>query len=310
MINDAIDILKMAIKLYDPIAIFSLYSGGKDSTGSNFVATQTIPGVPAVHINTGIGIEETRQHVRRQCSVTFNCPLYEYCASTNKDAEGNDDPQHYDDLVRSHGFPGSTEVGHRKMYIRLKERPLRQMVRENAAHVVRRYKTGPNKGKQYRRLAGNILLISGCRSAESTRRMGNTKMFAKHGRWVWVNPLIDFSTSDVFALAHQYGLPPNPVSDLCCHSWECGCGAFASEQQYHELGHHFPYFKRHIDRLTDEIWDRFPWHWWESPPQWFLQQQRGQDLMFDLSREKPLQNPTPMCTSCVAAHEIADGQSP
>ena len=104
-------------------------SGGDDSMAvlSRSIDHPMIIG--ALHLNTGIGVELTREHVRQTCK-DVGCPLFEYCAVENVNAGGKKDPQVYEDLVLAEGFPGPTKIGHGKMYNRLKERSIERFIRD------------------------------------------------------------------------------------------------------------------------------------------------------------------------------------
>jgi 3'-phosphoadenosine 5'-phosphosulfate sulfotransferase (PAPS reductase)/FAD synthetase len=96
-------------------AICILFSGGNDSTvlAHMFKARADY----AVHANTGIGVEQTREFVRATCT-SWGLPLLE---------EHPPPGSTYRELVLDQGFPGPGM--HWKMYQRLKERALRQVQR-------------------------------------------------------------------------------------------------------------------------------------------------------------------------------------
>jgi 3'-phosphoadenosine 5'-phosphosulfate sulfotransferase (PAPS reductase)/FAD synthetase len=60
-------IIEEAVKQFSPIRVYGLFSGGHDSLCATHLVSQTAHFDGAVHINTGIGIEETRQFVRDTC---------------------------------------------------------------------------------------------------------------------------------------------------------------------------------------------------------------------------------------------------
>ena len=103
-IEISVDIIKSAIEEYDPVKVYALVSGGNDSTVVGHLAVNQGPGVDAfVHINTGIGVEQTREHVRA-FAQWLETPLIEIHA-----------PKTYEELVMEYGFPGP--AAHRYMYI-------------------------------------------------------------------------------------------------------------------------------------------------------------------------------------------------
>lgn len=89
-----------------------LYSGGNDSTTLAHIFKDRAD--YAVHANTTIGIEKTRQFVRDTCRA-WGLELLEFTPPPGST---------YRELVLEAGFPGPGH--HFKMYQRLKERCLRQ----------------------------------------------------------------------------------------------------------------------------------------------------------------------------------------
>ena len=67
-------IVHRAIEEYQPVAVLGLFSGGNDSTTFMHLMRRFID--HAVHVNTGIGIEATREFVRETCAG-WNLPLIE-----------------------------------------------------------------------------------------------------------------------------------------------------------------------------------------------------------------------------------------
>lgn len=206
-ICDAIEIIDRAVEKYKPIAVYGLFSGGDDSLTSLGIAARSKAFTCAAHINTGIGIEETREFVRETCQRE-GWGLKEYKAAENKRADGKPDPMIYKDLVRKYGFPGPP--GHSLMYNKLKERPLRMLIRDT------------KKGHPRR---SHVILVTGCRSQESLRRMGNVTPEDKRGSSVWLNPIHDWSKQDCLDFIEWAKYPRNPVSQKIHKSGECLCVA-------------------------------------------------------------------------------------
>ncbi len=210
--------LSDAIELHRPIAVFGLFSGGHDSFSACFVASGVHRFNGVAHINTGWGIEATREYVRETCA-SRGWSLLEYKASENTRArDGSPDPQDYAALVRKHGFPGPH--GHGMMYQRLKERQLRRLERDICA----RHRDG-----------GRVMYVSGCRSEESDRRMANTEEVQVDGRRIWCAPIHDWSKLDTTECLEVAQQPRNPVVDLIHKSGECLCGAYAKKGELEEL---------------------------------------------------------------------------
>ena len=59
-------IIRAAVKRWNPVAVVGLYSGGNDSTTMMHLLRPHL--THAAHINTGIGIDETRTFVRDTCA--------------------------------------------------------------------------------------------------------------------------------------------------------------------------------------------------------------------------------------------------
>ena len=260
------ELINQAIEDYNPSHIFGLFSGGTDSLTACHVASQHPKFTACAHINTGIGVPQTRDFVYQTCKEQ-GWDLKEYKAV--------DQGQVYEDIVMEHGFPGP--FAHRMMYTRLKERALRQLIRDH---------------KQDRN--DRIMLISGCRSDESTRRMGTVQPIDKQGAQVWVAVIHDWSKAKCLEYLEDKGIKRNPVSELIGKSGECLCGAFAKKGELDELHEHFPEVAERILDLEEQVMKKFPWDW-ESlgPPKWWKEQQQGQQCMFDMT--KP---PGHMCWGC------------
>jgi 3'-phosphoadenosine 5'-phosphosulfate sulfotransferase (PAPS reductase)/FAD synthetase len=221
----ALETISEACERYECRKVFALFSGGDDSLAALRVAVEHPNFAAAVHCNTGIGVEATREFVRATCR-TLRCPLVEYKAAENVQADGTPDPQVYEQLVLERGFPGPTKFGHGKMYTRLKDRGIARLMREHA---------GPGEA---------VVLASGCRQEESVRRMGTTKRIQRgqprrdgrldEPRRVWVNHLFDWTKTDTLKFREASGLERNPVAKLICKSGECLCGGFGNEGELEE----------------------------------------------------------------------------
>ncbi len=194
---------------HNPTHVIAMFSGGHDSLCATHLISQHPRFSFAAHINTTIGIEETRQFVRDTCRDR-EWPLKEYRP-----------PVAYREIVLKHGFPGPG--GHQMMYIRLKEKALDQCVREHKA-----------KWKD------RIALITGVRLSESTRRMGHVVPISRAGAKVWTAPILHWDDDDKAAYMALHGLTRNPVVDTLCMSGECLCGAFAKPEEFAEIQASYP----------------------------------------------------------------------
>jgi len=251
-IATAVERVRSLREQHNPIAVIGLYSGGHDSCSACEIASRD-PGFAGVlHINTGIGVEATREHVR--CvAAQRNWPLYEYKATENRNAKGDPDPQDYDALVLRNGFPGPP--GHRFMYARLKQRAIERFMRDVGANC---------RGLVKRR----VMFVSGARAQESVRRMGTVELCQFHRCSIWLAPIHDWTKLDTTQLLDHCGIPRNPVVDLIHKSGECLCGAFAKKGELDELAL-WPETRPAYDRICAlQMRVRaagFAWGWEERP---------------------------------------------
>ena len=272
--SEAARILEHAIDEYRPAAVFALFSGGHDSLTCTHLAAEILgerlTGV--AHIDTGIGIPETQQFVKDACEQ-YGWSLSIYRATENTYADGRPDPQVYEEIVLEHGFPGGP--AHQFMYTRLKQRQVERLVREH------RQKRG-NK----------VLLITGVRREESTRRMGTVKEInVVPGGQLWVAPLLNFTSQDQHDYMAATGLPRNPVKEKLCMSGECLCGAFAHKGELSEIAYWYPEVADRIRRLEQAVLTKHGrTNGWE-----------GADKDFKDNRQAFL----PLCVGCEHKAELA-----
>ena len=210
---EALAVLDAAVAEHQPSHLFALFSGGHDSLCSTAIAAKHPAFTAAVHINTGVGIEETRRFVRQTCERR-GWPLIEM----------HPDAKTYRDLVIEKGMPGGPKA-HNTMYYWLKQRQVRRLVREH---------------KQGRH--GRVALITGIRRQESERRMASVMAKPVHriGAQVWVNPILNWSKLECNEFIATEGLKRNRVCDLLHRSGECLCGALAHHSEMREIAGWFP----------------------------------------------------------------------
>lgn len=281
-LREAQGYIEMAIEQHQPAHIFSLLSGGHDSmTVTHFTARTLRERLTAVvHVNTGIGIPQTRQYVRDQCSH-YGWNLLEYKAAENISAKGEPDPMIYEDIVSANGFPGAD--AHNIMYSKLKERQIRRLGRDFGATA-----------------KAPMMLISGVRKEESTRRMGNTKLLDVQGRTIWLAPFIRMTALDCSAYMEREEIKRNPVKDLLHMSGECLCGAYAHPGELSEIELWFPEVAENIRRIEAKVRAAgFPWGWEEQPPEWWTDRKKaaasGQQDAFE---EEAIAEIQYLCTGC------------
>lgn len=198
-----------------------LYSGGNDSTVLTHLFKDRVD--YAVHANTTIGVEATRQFVRDTCKL-WGLDLLERTAPTS-----------YRELVLDQGFPGPGM--HYKMYQRLKERVLEQ-VRNELVTDSRRQR---------------VLFIAGRRRSESRRRK-HIPLYEGDGSIVWASPLAMWTKTDLVVYrSMQKDVPFNPVTDHLGMSGECLCGAFAKPNEMELLRFWYPDIAQELDQLQDDV---------------------------------------------------------
>lgn len=202
-----------------------MFSGGDDSLACALVTAQAQLFRGCVHLDTGIGIDETRAFVRETCR-TQGWPLKVYRAV--------DYGQDYEALAVKFGFPGP--AAHFRMYIRLKERALRAFIREHKRHRLDR-----------------LVLSTGARSHESDRRMGHVEPERRVGVQAWVNPLHSWRKFQCIDLIEAAGVRRNPVVELLHMSGECLCGAFAKPGELDEIALWYPHVAAHIRRIAEKV---------------------------------------------------------
>jgi len=237
------EIVAKAIAIHQPVAIYVGFSGGNDSRAVAHWMMNNVPGCRPFHINTGIGIELTREYVR-DTSAMYGWDLREIRAL-------QDCGQSYEALCIAYGFPGPD--GHQMMYSRLKERGVRKLVRESKAGHPRRAK---------------VLIASGIRHDESLIRMGYAgREINTVGSQVWINPLYWWGKEQRDAYNSASGMPENPVTTALGMSGECGCGAFSHPGELERWRAVDPSFGARIDALQQKVFARgFTWSWEGRPP--------------------------------------------
>ena len=258
------EIIDAAVREYRPSHVFGLFSGGYDSLCACHLLSKHPAFSGVIHINTGIGIEETRRYVRNTCAV-LGWSLKEYHT-----------PESYEELVVEYGFPGPGM--HWKMYQRLKERCLWQILRDHGAR---------NR---------KIALVSGRRKKESLRRMANINAPYELGptpskRVLWINPILEWSAQDKHQYMQDNDLPKNRVVEILCMSGECLCGAFAKPGELKFIRQFFPEDAAKIDAIVEKVRAG-------KANRAYCVWGHGGGFV------DPNQTDLPLCFSCTAKHEI------
>ncbi len=204
-------------------AVYAMFSGGHDSLASTIVASRMDGFQSVIHLNTGIGIEQTTQYVRDICAMR-DWPLIELRPDVT-----------YEELVHKWGgFPKGIN-GHNSMLWYLKQKPLDRWIRDIPGPTIR--------------------LVTGIRKAESSRRMNAEMSKPEHrrGRKLWTAPILNWSKADCMTLIETEGLPRNQVVDLLHRSGECLCGAMARADEIHDIDQWYPEVGQRIHRLEREL---------------------------------------------------------
>lgn len=231
------DIVEKAYDTYKPRKVFALFSGGNDSTvlvdwASRKLLTYRPLLDAAVHIDTGTALPGVREFVEGFCAdrkipliVLEAGDAYERMLLEGYAADGLRPGE------RPPGFPGP--AGHKYAYVRLKERQIRELVRDHKKQA-----------------SDHIMLLTGGRRAESQRRTANfSESIQKEGAKVWVAPLIDWLNQDMQDYRDRWNVRQSDVAALIHRSGECNCGAFATPGERKMVCQFFPEFKEWVEGL-------------------------------------------------------------
>jgi 3'-phosphoadenosine 5'-phosphosulfate sulfotransferase (PAPS reductase)/FAD synthetase len=184
-------IMREAIETYKPIAIFAGFSGGNDSiVATHFACTEY--GAAAVHCNTMIGVEKSREHARKT-AARYGWQFIEKFAK-----------------------PTGPPKFHKKTGL-----PWDEKVLPNGKWV--------DGNTKYDRSC--IMMVTGVRHDESAIRAGYNRSTKKMGSIVWVNPFYYQTKYDFELYRQEFGLPRNPVTDVIGISGECLCGTMGSPEE-------------------------------------------------------------------------------
>jgi 3'-phosphoadenosine 5'-phosphosulfate sulfotransferase (PAPS reductase)/FAD synthetase len=230
---DPHDIIKSAWEQHGKHIIrrTAMLSGGNDSsTLAHWLAWHGYID-ELLFLNTGTGIKETIQFVRRFADH-LGLPLQEWRAP----------PGAYERMITtiSGGFPGP--AAHSIAYQRLKEMPLGDYIAYR------------KRGQHWR---SKVLLFSGIRRAESVKRMKiATKAVDPDGAKLWVAPFLDWTMADLGLWREAHDIPRNEVADWLHFSGECLCGANATEGELELIAQLYPDAAAEIfrwQRLADRL---------------------------------------------------------
>lgn len=294
--QQAFDLLDAQFEEHSPIHAAALVSGGHDSITIAKLTAEWAKdrGKPftCVHLDTGIGIQATQDYVIELCNANgWNLAIYK--ARENVNAKGQPDPQNYEDLVRSFGFP--SPAMHNAVFHMVKERGIDRFMRETKTQR-----------------SDRVALVFGGRSLESERRKSMMSKFGhgmREGSRVFVNLIRDWSGSQCSDLMRRYDLPRNPVKDLIGISGECLCGGGSSNglAEWEIISACFPDDPSVIliNQLREEVKSLgFPWSWGEEVPDYWTKTQAHKEKFLawlKTTNKKPRPGSTAhklMCGSC------------
>lgn len=254
-----------ALAVFDEanVPLYGMFSGGHDSLAATALAAKHRNFRGVVHINTGIGVEETHQFVRDTCRQ-HGWTLHELKPPAGK----------YEELVLTRGGFPYGPMSHNVMLFYLKQLPLRRWL-DN--------------------IEGQVGLVTGIRLEESVRRMGAgiSVPIRKERRKTWISPILGWTKIDCNLLIAQDGMQRNQVVDLLHRSAECLCGAMAKVEEIHEIARWYPDAAQRIQQLERECERRgivaSVWAGYQA-----RNLQDGQMQLFSKAELPPL------CTSCEA----------
>lgn len=216
---------------------YALVSGGHDSlTAMHIVHQSTVIDLDGViHVNTGIGVPETREFVEER-AADLGLTFHEVAAEADEAGAAHEyrrANEEYTHLIREYGFPGPPI--HKYMYANLKEKPLERYLRDE--------------------LGDDLLLVSGVSRHESENRMENV---AADGQqeflgYPTISPLVDATSMDVRRYRSGLDLPMNPVVEKLEMSGECLCGAFSDRGELRMIRLFYPDVARYILGLEAKV---------------------------------------------------------
>lgn len=234
-------IFHKAVELYEPSAIFMMFSGGDDSLATYHVTKRlNIPITHFVHGRTRTGILETTEFARE--------------IGKNFDYIEADAGNAYEAYVLRKGFFGKGVSAHSFAYHILKASPFR--------------KAGSSIRKRRRNF--RILFLCGARKDESANRRKNLKEVynidpgAKNN--IWVNLIYHWSKEECKEFIDLSNAKRNPVAEILCRSGECMCGTMQSDEQRREAAYWFPKWGDWLDDLEKAAIKKFGFGWGDSFP--------------------------------------------
>lgn len=260
--------------LHSPSVYVWLFSGGDDSLACGKACLEVLGKIDyAIFCDTGTCIPQTKQFVIDTCEQ-MGVPLL-IGTTTEKDS--------YENYVQKFGFPGQNHKQHTVMYRMLKSHSLSRCISS-----IRKKRRG------YK-----IALLTGARFDESTRRMGTVKKIDARGSDIWINPIQNWSKTDIYHYFKSREIKRSIVAETIGRSGECNCGVFGNPQELDEINLVSPEFVEWIRDLEKKVnQNGFAWKWGESPPKSWSLVSNGQMTIDGMACDWENQQLF-MCSTCI-----------
>lgn len=266
---------------FKPYAVLVGLTTGFDSNVALKLATMFFDVTAAFTCDTTIAAQETLNNCQKVAEDVYGL---KYIRKAPPYAGLEENHNTYFEIVKQHGFPGSTKTAHNWMYRWLKD------------HTVNKIISTVRENKRNR----PIVIVSGARRHESVRRMGTSRDITIQGNNIWLNICNEWTNSEVNAFATDFNLDRyrSPISKSIGVSGECFCGCFAQKNELKEIKIASPstYDKiMHIQKwLTENT--KMNWGWENSPPKSWKLEKYGQLPLFSTEML--------MCSTCMNNENI------
>lgn len=288
--------------------IFNLYSGGNDSVVATHMVRRYLAARPlfrhffqgVVHVDTGIAIPQTTQHVREVADV-WESKLFElrpritYLDLILGNVRATRGPNIGRPVWRGFPGPGGNGQPHHVMYSRLKDQPWQ---------ALRKRFVGAEGSRK------KVMYLAGMRWDESEKRFHNAEEVGPKGAIVWVSPIVHWTNGHMreyrakwrcdkvhkhepHRMCFEQALPLNEVTANLHMSGDCTCGCYAKPDELDEIGFFYPPVAERIRRDQETVREAgiAAWKWGTPPPPGFNPQPAGPEPIM----------PAPGCAKCVGS---------
>lgn len=250
---------RLAVEWYQPKAIVTMVSGGKDSAACHALAVEIgLPITLTIHGRTGCGLKGATEFVQETYGT--DAPLVVADAGTA-----------YEDYVLRKGFFGKGIDAHGFAYRILKAQPFRKTI---SAEL--------RKGKRNT----PVLLLNGAFRAESNNRAANLRRSrADPGSPmnIWFNLIHDWTPELRDEYLASRNVPISPVAKALCRSGECMCGTMQTRAERLEAAAYDPEWGAWMDALEAQVREDHGFGWGDVCPR--IDKRQGDLFM-------------PMCVGC------------